>query len=144
MKMNNGLEPIKFLNIRNMINKFIPNIFKPRIKGTWSEIVKEVSKFSSDPQMISSNGFLIKFVGVKKFYTPYIFNIINKGKLKLRKYNKCFYIPGDSGQINISDEWNLLFELIEIPSDTSWKININDIKKKYRIKQSPKLQHQYY
>lgn len=120
----------------------------PKIKGTWSEINKIVDTFRvpSNPKSTyiykSSDGFLIRFAGVVKNYTPYVYTEKNIGKLYLRKRSNCFMQPGDCGQHDLTDQWNYIFELIEIPLDLS--VDLKKLRNTYNIKFSDKNQYEYY
>ena len=130
--------------MKSKIKHFLPSFLKPKITGSWDEINKVLISYSSNPQLYMTNGLLIKFMGVKNGtkFTPYYFNKKNVGKLLLRKYEKCFYIPGDCGQIDIAN-CSPIFQLMEIPRNM-WHINTSQIKLDYDIKFAPKLQYQYY
>lgn len=128
--------------VENEIEK-LKRLRLPKIKGTWSEILKEVQNFSNCKVLnLNSNGFLIRFVGVKKHYTPYYFTKENEGKLYYRKRNNCFMIPGDCGTHNLSDEWNFIFELVEIPFDA--RLDIVKLRNTYNIILNDKHQYKFY
>jgi len=116
-----------------------------KLIGTWPEILKEFKNYSTSKSSwgFSSNGFLIKFLGVKEHYTPYIFTEENIGKLYYRRRNDCFMIPGESGgTYSLSDEWNYIFQLIEIPEDTM--IDMIKFRNSYNIKIADRKQYEYY
>lgn len=127
--------------IENEIEK-LKRLRLPKIKGTWSEILNEVAKFSTSKLFLNSNGFLIRFVGVTKHYTPYIYTEQNLGKLYFRKRNNCFMIPGDCGTYNLTDEWNYIFELVEIPFDA--KIDFVKLRNTYNVLLSDRNQYTFY
>jgi hypothetical protein len=120
----------------------------PKLKGTWSEIVKIVDTFRipSKPNSTwiykSTDGFLIRFVGVTKHYTRYIYTEENIGKLYLRKRSNCFMQPGDCGTHDLSDQWNYIFELVEIPEDLN--VDMFKFRNTYNIKFAAKKQYEYY
>lgn len=127
--------------VENEIEK-LKRLRLPKIKGTWSEILKEVRQFSKNRLIFSSTGFLIRFVGVKKHYTTYYFTKENEGKLYYRKRNNCFMIPGDCGTHDLTDEWNFIFELVEIPFDAS--LDMVKLRNTYNVVLNDKQQHEFY
>lgn len=120
----------------------------PKIKGTWDEINKIIDTFRvpSNPNSTwiykSTTGFLIRYVGVTKHYTPYIYTEQNIGKLYFRKRNNCFMMPGDCGTYDLTDQWNYIFELIEIPCDLS--VDLKKLRNTHNIILADKKQHEYY
>jgi len=109
----------------------------PKIKGTWNEIVKMVGEFYTEEHKLiffSSTGFLIKFIGVKDHYTPYIFTEKNINNLYFRKRDHDFYIIGDhGGSSDINDQWNYIFELVEIPKDTLKELDLKRFRNSYNV-----------
>lgn len=116
----------------------------PKIKGSWSEIVKVVDTFriyNNGYTYKCTDGFLIRYVGVKKNYYPYIYTESNIGKLFFRKKNNCFYIPGDCGQHDCECDRDCIFELVEIPEDI--KVDMFKFRNTYNIKFADKKQYEY-
>ena len=85
---------------------------------------------------------MIRFAGVVKHFTPYVYTEKNIGKLYLRKRNNCFMQPGDCGQHDLTDQWNYIFELLEIPCDLN--VDMKKLRNTYNIILTDKKQYEYY
>ena len=52
-------------------------------------------------------------------------------------------IPGDCGTHDLQDEWNFIFQLVEIPEDV-FGLDTKSIFANFNVKKAEKNQHQYY